>query len=521
MSTDIQSRLREAEGLQAAGEFSRAEAAFAALLKADTDSPYLHLRLSEARQSLGAYRSTHAAVLAAEAGMRKTGRWKALPYVTMRLLAFEERELIQRAILSADWSAPEVLAQSPVLSQHLWLTGAYSDAVDLIEYARTRVQPSALLHYSRANALRYGGRLAEATQALEDCLALDPVFPQAHWTLAYHAPSPMPGARVDRIKRAKAALSPIDAGQVFLDYALFKELDAAGDYAAAWVALERGMRLKRRGLNFDAPSHEAAICLLAKSVRPVGADAGFVGGHAPLFVVGLPRTGTTLLERMLSKHQAIAAGGELADLHQSLSWVTDRFISNPPGVEDQAFVDGADEIALGRRYLERTARCADGKPVLIDKNPSNLFFAAAIARALPQAHILCLMREPMDACFSNLKELFPGSGYAYSYDFVEMAGQHSAFTRLVGACERVLPDRFHVVRYEDLATAPQTVVDHVLHLLGLPLQAGLTETSGDTRPVLSASVSQVNKSVHTDNIGAWRRYERQLSPLRERLERQD
>jgi tetratricopeptide (TPR) repeat protein len=518
MTSDIQDRLREAERLQAAGEFARAESAFSALLGEDPDSPYLHLRLSDSRQAQGHYRDSRAAALAAEVGLRRSQRWQALPYVTMRLLAFEEHALIKRAILAADWSRPEVLMQAPVLSQHLWVVGATGESLDLIDRAMLRAHPSALLHYSRANALRYGGRADEATQALEDCLALDPGHPQAHWTLAYHAPAQTPGARVDRIRRAKDRLAPSDPGQVFLDYALFKELDDAGDIPAAWAALERGMKLKRQGLRYDAAAQEAAIAGLAESVGPVRPGEGYAKGQAPLFVVGLPRTGTTLLERILSKHEAIATAGELADFTHSLSWEADAFLSNPVALADQPRAERVDYTTLGRRYLERTADRAAGKPLLIDKNPGNIFHAGAIARALPQARVLCLVREPMDACFSNLKELFPGNGYGYSYDFAEVAGQNRAFRRLAGALQRALPGRFEAISYEELATSPKRVADRIVRALGLPPQLGLTDTSGDDRPVLSASATQVRQAVHTGSIGAWRRYERQLEPLRELVE---
>jgi tetratricopeptide (TPR) repeat protein len=503
--------------VQAAGEYTRAEGAFGELLADDPDSPYLHLRLSESRQSLGQYRDSRAAALAAEAGMRRTGRWQALPYVTMRLLAFDERALMLRTIKAADWSQPEILMQAPVLSQHMWLSGGYAEAIDLIDRTLKRAHPSALLHYSRANALRYGGRVDEATEALEDCIALDPGHPQAHWTLAYHAPAKVAGSRVDRIRRAKDRLSPNDPGQVFLDYALFKELDDAGDTNAAWLALERAMALKRQSLRHDAAAQEAAIDAIVEAVAPVSGGEGLYSeGHVPLFVVGLPRTGTTLLERILSKHDAIAAGGELADFQHSLSWEANRFLSTPSNAADLAAIESiGDWAAVGRRYLERTAHLRAGKPILVDKNPSNIFHAVAIARALPQARILCLVRDSMDACFSNLKELFPGPGYGYSYDFAEMATQNRQFRRLAGALQRALPGRFEAVSYEEMATSPKRVADRIVRALGLPPQLGLTDTVNDDRPVLSASATQVRQPVHTGNIGGWRRYARQLEPLRE------
>ena len=124
----------------------------------------------------------------------------------------------------------------------------------------------------------------------------------------------------------------------------------------------------------------------------------------------------------------------------------------------------------------------------------------------------------MDACFSNLKELFPGHGYGYSYDLEEMVGHHRVFSRFVAACERAMPNRFRVVRYEELARSPENVVESILRDLGLNSPPGMTDTLADERPVLTASASQVRQAVHTNSIGAWRRYERQLAPIRERLD---
>jgi tetratricopeptide (TPR) repeat protein len=526
MANEIDSLLRQAEGLRRAGHAAQAEAAYLGILGRAPDVILAHLGLSEARQALGNFRGSRDAALDAEASLRRTRRWEALPFVTLRLLAFEERDRLRQAILDADWSSPAVLAQSPVLSQHLWLSDAYDDALELVRRASDKVPPNPLLMYSRANALRYSGRLDAATDELERCIALAPSFAPAHWTLAFHRKSDPPGARVDRIRRAGGMLPANDPNHAFLDYALFKELDDAGDTAAAWAALERGMRGKRASIRYDGAAAEAAIAALARDAGDGGVDAsamrpGAGGGapaRAPLFIVGLPRTGTTLMERMLSNHRQVAAGGELADWDQAVNWEIDAFAANPPGLADQARLRAVDAAGLGKRYLARTDALAAGRAFLTDKNPSNLYHAATIARSLPQARIVCLVRDPMDACFSNLKELFPGQGYGYSYDFAEMASRHRGFTALVGALARGLPDRFLAVRYEDLASDPDGVARKVARFCGLGEQAGLADVAANDTPVQTASNAQVRQPVHTGNIGAWRRYERELAPMRALLD---
>ena len=520
MQDEINSLLRQAQGRHASGQLVEAQADYAFVLARDPDNVLAHLRLSELLQASGRFRAARTSALAAESAIRKTRRWDGLPFVTMQLLGFEERELVKRAILAADWSQPEILRHSPVLSQHLWLCDAFDDALRLIEQASARVAPSPLLSYSRASALRFAGRRDEATAELEHCLALAPTHPQAHWTLAYHQKSDPPGARVDRIRRAQAALPALDPGQVFLDYALFKELDDADDVAGAWQCLQRGMRAKRAEIRYDPAAQSAAIDEIIRRVaRGVGAEPGAPAGeHRPLFVVGLPRTGTTLLEQILANHRDVASAGELGDLTQAIDWEVDAFVGSPPSPASQAMLDGVDPGALGARYLARTAVAAGTKAIFVDKNPSNLYHVAAITRALPSARILCLVRDPMDACFSNLKELFPGQGNGYSYDFAEMAAQHRSFTRLVAAFERQFPMQFLPVRYEELVADPERVAARIADACGLAPQAGLADLEANTRPVTTASTSQVRGKVHGGNIGAWRRYAQPLEPLRAMLE---
>ncbi len=518
MSMDINDSLREADGLQAAGHFRSAEASYRRILASHPNAIYAHLRLSETLQSQDRFRNSRKAALAAVDSLGATLRWEALSLVTLRLLAFDERDFIRRLIMSADQEHPAVLTQSPILSQHLWLSGAYDEALELIRRASLRVSPSPQLLYSKANALRYSGRDDDAEAELERCIGLAPNYAQAHWTLAYHRKSAAPGARVDRVRQAIAALTPEDPGQVFLAYALFKELDDAGDTGAAWAALAGGMRAKRASIQYDAAAQAEAIARLARAeIAPVSAAAA-ASGHRPLFVVGLPRTGTTLLERMLSNHPDVAAGGELGDFSQALSWEADAFAGSPPSRMFQERLGQLDLAAVGARYLARTAASASGKRFLTDKNPSNLYHAAAIARALPGAKVLCLVREPMDACFSNLKELFPGSGYGYSYDFAEMAAQHRNFRMLVEHLQRQLPESFHVVSYEELARAPEATAARIAVTCGLRAVAGLADIAANKAPVLTASSSQVRQPVHVGNVGAWRRYESQLAPLQAMLE---
>lgn len=520
MRTEIEKLLRQAQAREASGDLAGAVTTYQTLLKRFPNAVAAHLGLADVWQRADLYRKSLTSLRAAADCVARSGRWDALPFVTMRLLAFGERRLIQKLILAADWKQPAVIRQSPTLSQHLWLSGAYDAALDLIAAASALVPANPLLSYSRANALRYSGRMQEATEELERCLQTAPDFAFAHWSLAQHARSGEPGQRVDRIRRALLSSATDPVAQIHLQYALFRELDEAGDTAAAWEALQEGARLKRRTVVHDAQQESAsieALCAFAEAGGGALPDSGVSHGHAPIFIVGMPRSGTTLLERILSNHEQVATAGELGDLAQALSWAADRFISSPPGrpmVDSFATLDPG---MAGDVYLERTAGFAAGRAFLVDKNPSNLFHVWAIARALPAARVLCLVRDPMDACFSNLKELFSGDAYAYSYDQLELAAHHRCFSRVVDCWQSLFPSRFRTVVYEELVARPDSVAADVARFCGLESSSGMTDVASNASPVLSASYAQVRDGVHTRNIGAWRRYADRLEPLEQAL----
>ncbi|MFT3761038.1 MAG: sulfotransferase [Pseudoxanthomonas sp.] len=485
---------------------------------AAADPVEIQLRLSAAARQQDAYRRARQCALNAVQALLETRQWAQLPFVTLRLLEFDERALISVLIAEADADDRRVLAQAPVLSQHLWLVGEYDAALHLIERAIARGGDHPLLRYSRANALRYCGRLDEATADYERCIALSPDYAWAHWSLAYHRKSDTPGARIARIRQARAAAAAGSAEYAALCYALFKEGDDAGDTGAAWTALQEGAGTMRRRIRYD-PAREAD-CLerlqrLDWRFPTIENDVETV----PVFVFGMPRTGTTLLERILSNHDGVASAGELNDFAQALGWASDHFFAG--GQLDAAFAARCADVdfgAAGRAYLRRTHKLAQGNGFLIDKNPLNVFNAGYIRRALPHAKMLCLSRNPMDACFSNLKELFGGNAYGYSYDLDELAGHWLRFDRLRAFWQAAMPESFLTVDYEELVADPIGTARRVAGFCGMPFSDASVAIENNASPVATASSSQVRQPINGRHVGAWKRYADGLAPLRRALE---
>ena len=509
----------EARRHEAAGDVSAAKAAYQAMLTLDPMLVVPQLRLSRFAQASDAYVESHAYALGAANAAITTSATKDVGFVTLRLLSFAEDGEVARLIRALDWSDAEVLKQAAVLAQHLWLVGQYEDALEFLTHVGTRVRPSHLLSYTRANVLRSLGRLEEATEHYEYALQLNPHDAYAHWSLAYHQAARPAGARIPRI-RAALRHHPVDSvEQAHLLYALFKEVDGMGQTEEAWDALQECAKLMRRMSHHNPEAEARGFERLQKTGAQVSSSPGPINGQAtPIFIVGMPRTGTTLLDRILGNHPDVVSAGERNDFDAAISEVSDHFYKGGLKESDWEKLEGVDFAAVGEMYLQRLAPLVAGRPFFIDKNPQNFFNIGLILRALPQARILCLRRDPMDACFSNFKELFEGGAYSYSYAFEDLEAHHRGFTALLQRWKMLAPRSIHIVDYEALVSDSSNILACVLEFCGLDPVPDMLDITANSTPVATASSSQVRQPMHDRNIGAWKRYAAQLEPLRLMLE---
>lgn len=509
-----------AQGRKALAEkrWDDAQEHYRAILAVDADQPRAWLALSAIAQSQGHYREAVQAAREAAEGWRRSGTQAFLAEVCMRLLVLGEYRTARELIVGADWNDPVVLRYSMGLVQYLGLAEAHEEALKLADHAMARlVDPPAALLFARATALRYLGRADEATDAYAQCLAMDPLHGEAHWALAHHARSSTPAERVPRLRKALAHIAQDNEDRIYLHYALFKELDDADFVDEAWEALDHGARVKRRVIRHDTAAERARYDTLKAActtefINAPGASTARAA-HRPVFIVGLPRSGTTVVERMLGSHPQVASAGELNDFSAQMSWETNRFLSEPLSDADLSAMHDIDFDSLGRGYLERTAWRAEGAQVLVDKLPNNLLHAGFIHRALPEARIICVRRDPMDSCFSAFKHLFSGQTYPWSYDLTETTAQYRQFEALIQHWSRVLPDRWLLADYEDVVRDPQGWAKHIAEFCGLEYDDAMTRIEDNRAPAATASTSQVREAVHDRNIGSWQRYARFLGRL--------
>ncbi|GAB1596288.1 hypothetical protein PAGU2638_19670 [Lysobacter sp. PAGU 2638] len=453
------------------------------------------------------YRLGHAAALEAASATVASGDWRQLVYVTLGLLGFDEIHRVRRMITEADWNADDILLQAPVLAQHLSLAGADADVLRLCDSVRPKLAPDARLEYVAGLAARNLGDADGASANFERSIEIEPGFAPAHWSLAFH--NPIGEERLPRVRAAldNADLSPADA--VDLHYALYRECERANRNDDAWRWLAAGMRRKsevidRRAWNVDATLVQPVMPPIAGEMPP-----------AIVFIVGMPRTGTIVLEQIIGNHSRVRSAGELNAFHAALCESHDAFIA-APSTTRQPPPDTHLKTA-GERYRASIRPFSDGGHVVVDKNPANFLYAAAIARALPEARILCLRRSPMDACFSNLRELFDGDAYGYSYDIDTVASQYAWFDTMRRNFESSLPGRFMTVSYESLVTEPAQYAARVLEFCGLGYEDGCEQTGNTMTPLATASSSQVQVAIHGRGVGAWTRYREMLEPLRRAL----
>ena len=389
------------------------------------------------------------------------------------------------------------------------------DSLAFLDRAHAWALDDADLHYRRGLAQLYAGEEAAAEDSLAACLQRDPRHLPALRARAKLRRATPRRNQLDALRRAAAATPEDDPGAPLLQYALFKELDELGDPDAAWDALARGMRLRRRQVRYDAAAEEALFRHL-HTVVPRAGEGTCDEGPVPVFIVGMPRSGTTLLERMLGAHPQVADAGELRDFTAQMRWMADRMGGPHLDLTLARDAEAIDVAALGQRYLAHTQWWGGGRSHYTDKLPTNFLNIGYIARALPNARILHMARAPMDSCFSNLKELF-ADAYPHSYDQCEMADHFRRYRGLMAHWHEAFPGRVLDVHYERLVADPEGVARDVLAFCGLPWVPAVVSPQERRGAVATASAAQVREPIHDRFVGQWRRYEARLQPLRERL----
>lgn len=390
------------------------------------------------------------------------------------------------------------------------------ESLALMDRARALGFDNPDFRYFRAIQLQFNGRVAEAESELEACLQLGPTFGRASLTLARIRKWTADDNHLEFIRRRLSEVEQGTEDHAAFEFAQYKELEDLGRYEEAWAALTRANAVMHEHLKHHVQDEEVLFSAVIARCDDefMRVPAHRFDGPMPIFIVGMPRSGTTLLERILGNHSQVTPAGELADFSRQWRWVADQ---HGHKLLDQAMVRTAGEIdfaEVGRRYLEQTQWRAGGRPYYVDKLPPNFMLTGFIRRALPQARIVHMVRDPMDLCFSNYRALF-GDAFAYSYDLNSLIAHHLQYRRLMQHWHQVMPGAIHDVEYTALVQDTEATTRALLDHCGLPFEPGCIDTVSNPAPVATLSSAQVREPIHTRALQEWRRYAVQLEVLRQ------
>ncbi len=516
MSVQLQSedsQLRRIEGLLRDSDLDAAEHAAHTLLRALPNSVHGWVLLGHALRQRG---DTDAAMDAAQRATLLSPGQAAPRMLQIDLLQQQGNiaaSIAKLSSLAADSDAgPAALLQD--IAQHFTSLGLHSEAER--NYARAMLlQPgNAAYIYNHATALIALGRLGEAEAALDQVIALKPDDSDAWYNRATLRKQTQQQNHIVQIEQQIAQVTPGARGEVALCYALAKELEDVGEDARSFFALKRGADARRRVLRYRVADD---LDTMQQITEAFSADfmARPCHGHddvRPLFVVGLPRSGTTLVDRILSSHSAIRSRGETSDLASALMHSAGHTASKHELVRRSTTVDFA---AMGKRYCTHLV----ATPALrqIDKTPINFLYLGLIAKALPNARIVHLRRQPMDVCYAMYKTLFR-MAYPFSYDLGDLARYWLGYHRLMQHWRALLPaERFLEVDYEDLVQNQEAVSRRLIVHAGLSWEDACMSFEHNPQPSLTASAAQVRQPIYRSSVALWRRHADALKLLRDHL----
>ncbi len=302
-------------------------------------------------------------------------------------------------------------------------------------------------------------------------------------------------------------------------YALAKEHEDLEQYPESFAALQRGAQAYRTTLQYNSAdelgSHadiRAGFTCERFEALPPGHDA-----EGPIFVIGMPRTGTTLVERLLNAHSQVTSIGEFTDfpalLQEEIVLASSRGATGSH-VEVSLAADFAE---LGRRYEKAARELSAGANYFVDKLPFNFLYCGYIQAALPNAKLVHLVRDPLDTCYAVYKSLFSGA-YSFSYDLEELADYFVSYHQHMRHWHEVMPGKILDVEYEQLAQSPEQEARRILDWCGLPWEEGVMEFHSQQSPSMTASAMQVRRPFYTDSIGNWQRAGSGFDPVKAKLE---
>jgi tetratricopeptide (TPR) repeat protein len=381
--------------------------------------------------------------------------------------------------------------------------------------------------FNRATVYRFLGQLAEAEAEYDRVIALNPADYEAYENRSELRTQSVEANHIRELEALIARGIADWKGEVQVRYALAKEYEDVGDYAKSFQQLRRGAKKRREHMRYDVATDVATVDWIIGAfpaapqgtVRLDGGAPGNAPGDAPIFIVGLPRSGTTLIDRILGSHSDVHSAGELEHFALCIVDAVGRRSGGAPLPRRELVARSAelDFAALGRDYLTRARYLAPGELRFTDKMPLNYLYCGLIHRALPNAKIVHVTRRPMAACYAMYKTLFK-DGYPFSYDLGEIARYYVGYRRLMAHWQATLPAAIYPLSYEALVADQHGETRKLLNFCGLDWQDACIEFHRNPSPTTTASAAQVRRPLYDSAVSRWRHYASELAELSDLLQ---
>lgn len=419
-------------------------------------------------------------------------------------------------------AAPDNLQYQSLRAIELLQLGRYGEAIDGFDAILTRLPDDAVTLTSRGHALKTRGDTAQAIDSYESACASASSDGEAWYALANLKTYRFSDAQIDTMRQRLASRRPL-MDQVYLSFALGKALEDRGEYEESFTHYAHGNRRKGSQLAYRRETFraevEAQITHLTADVFAQHANAG-CDAPDPIFILGMPRAGSTLLEQILASHSQIDGTRELPNvlsLSQRLRRLRDSEGNQPGYPQVLRQIDAETLRNLGQSYIDDTRIHRADAPFFIDKMPNNFRHIGLIQLMLPNARIIDARREPMACCFSNFKQLF-AEGQEFSYDLADLGYYYRDYERLMAHWDTVLPGRVHRLQHERLLDDIEGELEALFHYLELPFEEQCLRFYESDRPVRTPSSEQVRQPLFRSAQEQWQNYAPWLSPLRDALD---
>jgi len=460
-------------------------------------------------------------------------------------------QLIEQAIKLSPENA-EYLAH---LAKHYALKSNHTKAIELAELAAKQLPVSALtldtigvsysqigLHqeaipffnkavgaspnnssflFNLAVSQTFVGDFEGARNSHEKVVSLAPDFCKSHLALSSLGGIDNENNHIERLTKLFPSVSNAD-DRLCIGHALAREYETLGNFDKAFRYLQQAKDYKLATTDYDFSQDKEMFSALQHAFGGVKPDAssGYLNKE-PLFVVGMPRTGTTLVERILSQHSDVTSAGELEYFALLIKRMAQ---TRSPRVLDKETVNAAGEIdfnQLGRAYIDSTRAITGKTAKFVDKMPFNVLYVGFILQALPQAKIVCLDRNPLDTIVSNFRQLFTAKtdNYNYAYGLASITQFYVSFKELVTLWQEKFPENFYLVNYEKLVNEPEAEARKLVEFCGLNWQTQCLNINDNSAPVATASAVQVRQPINNKSVGNWRKYQDYLDETIQLLEK--